>query len=155
MKFDDIKAIIDFAIAKEKEAEEFYQDLSKKTSLSASKDIFLEFARQEKKHQELLEDMEQKDISTDMAQYDLHWIQDLKRSDYVTEMEYENSMGYRDILILAMKREEKALRLYNDLLQQSNRDEHKKLFQILCQEEAKHKLKLETMYDDYMAEMGD
>ena len=24
-----------------------------------------------------------------------------------------------------------------------------------CQEEAKHKLALETMYDDYMAEMGD
>jgi hypothetical protein len=26
---------------------------------------------------------------------------------------------------------------------------------VLCQEEAKHKLALETMYDDYMAAMGD
>jgi hypothetical protein len=26
---------------------------------------------------------------------------------------------------------------------------------VLCQEEARHKLALETMYDDYMAQMGD
>jgi hypothetical protein len=26
---------------------------------------------------------------------------------------------------------------------------------VLCQEEAKHKLALETLYDDYMAKMGD
>ena len=34
-------------------------------------------------------------------------------------------------------------------------EEGKNLFKILCQEEAKHKLALETMYDDYMAELGD
>ena len=31
----------------------------------------------------------------------------------------------------------------------------RRFFKILCQEEAKHKLALESMYDDYMAEMGD
>ena len=31
----------------------------------------------------------------------------------------------------------------------------KKLFQVLAQEEAGHKLFLETKYDDYMAKMGD
>jgi rubrerythrin len=54
-----------------------------------------------------------------------------------------------------MKREEKALQLYNDLLKEVETDDAKKLFQMLCQEEAKHKLKLETLYDDYMAKMGD
>ena len=29
------------------------------------------------------------------------------------------------------------------------------VLKLLAQEEAKHKLALETMYDDYMAEMGD
>ena len=64
-------------------------------------------------------------------------------------------MGYRDILMIAMKREEKALKLYNELLQQSETEDRKKLFKMLCQEEAKHKLAFETMYDDYMAELGD
>jgi rubrerythrin len=54
-----------------------------------------------------------------------------------------------------MKREEKALKLYNQFLDQADSDEAKKLFKVLCQEEAKHKLALETIYDDYMAEMGD
>jgi rubrerythrin len=64
-------------------------------------------------------------------------------------------MGYHEMLQLAMKREEKALALYNDLLSRTEDENQKKIFQMLCQEEAKHKLKLETMYDDYMAKMGD
>jgi rubrerythrin len=57
--------------------------------------------------------------------------------------------------MLAMKREEKALQLYNDLLDKADSEDNRTLFKVLCQEEAKHKLALESMYDDYMAEMGD
>jgi rubrerythrin len=65
-------------------------------------------------------------------------------------------MAYNELLMLAMKREEKALALYNKLLREAaDTEDSKKLFKMLCQEEAKHKLSLETMYDDYMAEMGD
>ena len=55
----------------------------------------------------------------------------------------------------AMKREEKALSLYNQFQEQADTEAGKDLFKVLCQEEAKHKLALETMYDDYMAQMGD
>jgi rubrerythrin len=41
------------------------------------------------------------------------------------------------------------------MLAKAETDEQKKVFKMLCQEEAKHKLSLETIYDDYMAEMGD
>ena len=64
-------------------------------------------------------------------------------------------MAYHELLMLAMKREEKALALYNELLAKVDTPESQKIFKMLCQEEAKHKLALETMYDDYMAEMGD
>ena len=90
-----------------------------------------------------------------MQEYQLKWITDIKRSDYVVDLEYQKGMAYNEILMLAMKREEKALKLYNDFLDQADTEEGKKLFKILCQEEAKHKLALETMYDDYMAQMGD
>ena len=49
----------------------------------------------------------------------------------------------------------KALEIYNRLLDRAEGQESKNLFKILCQEEAKHKLTLETKYDDYMAQMGD
>ena len=90
-----------------------------------------------------------------MEEYQLKWITDIKRSDYLVDLDYEQGMPYNEILLLAMKREEKALKLYNDFLEQADTDEGKKLFKILCQEEAKHKLALETIYDDYMAKMGD
>ena len=64
-------------------------------------------------------------------------------------------MHYTDILRLAMKKEEKALKLYNDLMKKTDNEDVIKLFQVLAQEEAKHKGFLEGLFDDYMAEQGD
>ena len=47
------------------------------------------------------------------------------------------------------------LQMYNELLEKTDQEELKNLFKMLCQEEAGHKLKLETIYDDYMAKQGD
>ena len=155
MKFDNLEAIVDFAIEKEKEAVEFYSDISRQEKFSGSSKMFAEFADEERKHQKLLEEFKAKGVADSLNDYQLKWITDIKRSDYVVDMEYAPGMAYNDILMLAMKREEKALKLYNDFLDQADTDDGKKLFKVLCQEEAKHKLALETMYDDYMAEMGD
>ena len=70
-------------------------------------------------------------------------------------MKYEKGMHFADIVRLAMKREEKALALYNELQKKTDVDEYIRLFKILAQEEAKHKQFLERMYDDFMAEQGD
>jgi len=155
MKFDSLEAIVDFAMEKEKEAAQFYSELAKEEAFSGSKDMFLEFAREEAKHQKLLHDFKSKGFTQAMKDYKLKWIKDIKRSDYVVDLEYRKGMAYNEILMLAMKREEKALKLYNDFLKQSDSPEAQKVFKMLCQEEAKHKLSLETMYDDYMAKMGD
>jgi rubrerythrin len=77
------------------------------------------------------------------------------KSSYMVDMQYEPGMHFADILRLAMKREEKALALYNEMQRQTDKPEYVKLFQILAQEEAQHKRGLETMYDDFMAEQGD
>ena len=156
MNFEDIEAIIDFAIGKEREAAEFYQKISNdEEDFSGSKQMFAEFAAEEQKHEQILQDFKTKGITKSLKEYQLEWITDIKRSDYMVDMSYEKGMPYNEILLLAMKREEKALKLYNDFLEKTDTDESKKLFKVLCQEEAKHKLALETIYDDYMAKMGD
>ncbi len=155
MKFDSLKAAIDFAIEREKEAARIYEEAGEVESAAGSKEIFRELAREERKHREFLENIEKEDVGKGVGEYKLKWISDMHRSDYLVDLRYEKGMAYRDILILAMKREEKSLKLYNDLLRSSTIAAHKKLFKILCQEEAKHKLRLETLYDDYMAKMGD
>lgn len=146
---------MDFAIGKEKEAVAFYTGLSKEESFSGASKMFEEFAAEEQKHQKMLEEFKSRGVAVAVQGYRFKWISDIKRSDYVTDLEYRPGMGYRDILMLAMKREEKALKLYNDFLSREDSEAGKSLFKVLCQEEAKHKLALETMYDDYMAKMGD
>ena len=155
MKFESLDEIVDFAIEKEREAAEFYQSISEQESFSGTKQMFAEFAAEEKKHEDLLLKFKTTGVTESLNDYQLKWITDIKRSDYVVEMEYTPGMAYNEILMLAMKREEKALALYNDFLDKADTEAGKKLFKVLCQEEAKHKLALETMYDDYMAEMGD
>jgi rubrerythrin len=155
MEFNNLTEIIDFAIDREVEAEQFYISISEQESFAGKKEMFLEYAAEEKKHQALLEDLKSGKTGKGLDEYEFKWITDIKRSNYVHDVEYKPGMAYQDILLLACKREEVALALYNDLQAKAETDEAKKVFKILCQEEAKHKLALETMYDDFMAKMGD
>ncbi len=156
MQFENLEDIVDFAIEKEREAAAFYQHISdNEEDFSGSKKMFAEFAAEEQKHEKILQEFKAQGITKSLEEYQLKWITDIKRSDYLVDLDYEQGMPYNEILLLAMKREEKALKLYNDFLDQADTDEGKKLFKVLCQEEAKHKLALETIYDDYMAKMGD
>ena len=51
MDFNNLTEIIDFAISKEIEAEEFYLSVSEQESFAGKKQMFLEYAAEEKKHQ--------------------------------------------------------------------------------------------------------
>ena len=155
MQFENLQEIIDFAISKEIEAAAFYEEVSAQEEMSGAKDMLLEFAEQEKKHRRLLEELKTKGLVEGISEYRFKWIPDIKRSDYIVDLEYRKGMTYNELLMLAMKREEKALALYNQLLRQAEGQNAKDVFKMLCQEEAKHKLALETKYDDYMAELGD
>ena len=153
MNFKSFEELIHFAVEKEKEAVEFYENASTQEPYSGGKKIFLEFAKEERKHKALLEGFLKGDKK--IGDYKFKWVPDLKRSDYMVDLKYKKGMPYPEMLRLAMKREEKALQLYNDLASNSDKSELVKVFKMLSQEEATHKLKLETIYDDYMAKMGD
>ena len=153
MNFESIDDIIIFAIEREREAVEFYDGLSRDEKFLTAKKSFAEFADQEKKHVKLLENFAAN--KENLEKYDFKWIPDMKRSDYMVDTEYEKGMAYLEILRIAMKREEHALKLYNELQAKTDDEAFIKLFKILSQEEAKHKSILETIYDDHMAELGD
>jgi rubrerythrin len=155
MEFKDLNAIIDFAIEKEKEAADFYDTVSLEEKMSGKKEMFKEFAAEERKHLHLLEKFKDEGIGQSIKEYKLKWISDIKRSNFINDIEYRQGMPYNEMLMMAMKREEKALNLYNAMLGRIEDPHGQKILKILCQEEAKHKLVIETMYDDFIAEMGD
>ena len=150
MNFGSVDEILNFAIDKEKEAVAFYAKLAKEATRDALKQTFVSFSKEEGKHVALLSDIAGNKGKIDAYQFKN--IPDLKISDYMVEKEYEEGMPMPEILKLAMKREEKAVKLYDTLADQTDNADAKKVFKILVQEEQKHKLALESMYDDYLAD---
>ncbi|MGD9733976.1 MAG: ferritin family protein [Desulfamplus sp.] len=149
MNFKSVDDILAYAIEKENEAVQFYTELSKKEKFKSVKETFISFAKEEQKHADLLTGLG-KDKGK-VSEYELKAIPDLKISDYLVETEYKEGMFMQDILRIAMKREEAAVKLYKDLAGKTDNAEVIKVLNLLAQEEAKHKLGLETMYDDFLA----
>lgn len=138
------KEIIKFAIDKEIKAFEFYTSAKKAAKLSGAKDLFSDLAKEEVGHRKMLEKINLKRID----QLKIEKVPDLKISTYLTDTSFKPDMPYADILRMAIKMEERALKLYNQM-NKSNKDEKlNKLFTFLANEEAKHKLRLEKIYDD-------
>jgi rubrerythrin len=137
------KEIIQFAIDKEVEAFNFYTDASKNAKYSGGKDLFLSLAKEEEGHRKLLQNLNMEKV----AEKRIEKIPDLKISDYMVDVEIKPDLSYADILRIAMKREERSVKLYNDMKTSSDK-ELEKLFTFLSSEEAKHKLRLEKIYDD-------
>ena len=150
MEFGSVDEILQFAIDREKEAVQFYMDLSKDATRDALKQTFKEFAQEEGRHVKLLSDISGNRDMIDS--YEFKKIPDLKISDYMVEIDYKPGMPMPEILKVAMKREEKSVKLYSIMADQTSNEEAKKVFQILVQEESKHKLGLETMFDDYLGD---
>ncbi len=150
MEFKSVEEVIDFAVGKEKEAVSFYLSLAKEAKQASLKETFERFSKEEEKHVDLLSDMAGNQEKIDA--YEFKEVTDLKISDYMLDTEYKEGMPMSEILKLAMKREEKAVLLYTALGGHTEDEGAKKVFKILVQEESKHKLALESMYDDYLAD---
>ncbi|MCJ7497597.1 MAG: ferritin family protein [candidate division Zixibacteria bacterium] len=135
--------IILFAIRKEVEASTLYGIYSNLARNQNVKKMFRDLKNEELKHKKILEGLKKEDLS----HYQLKKIPDLKISNYSLEKDYSPDMNYQEALLLAIKREEKSVKLYQDLSKGATEPELKKMFQVLAQEESKHKLKLETEYD--------
>jgi rubrerythrin len=144
MNSGTFQAIVDFAIKKEIEAAEFYTQAAGQVKYSGTKDLFLGFAREEEGHRKLLEGVDQATI----AEARIQKIPDLRISDYLVDGELRPDIPYPEILRIAMKREERSVKLYQDLLPPDGDETLTKLFRFLIQEESKHKYQLEKIYDD-------
>jgi rubrerythrin len=138
------KEIIKFAIDKEIKSYNFYTNARQMAKYSGAKDMFSELSKEEVGHRKMLEKLDMKKIT----QAKIEKVPDLKISDYIVDAEFKSDMPYAEILRMAIKMEERALKLYNNM-NKSNKDENlKKLFSLLANEEAKHKLRLEKIYDE-------
>ncbi len=147
--FRNVDEILDFAIKEEEKARDFYLYLAKRVKRPAMKETFEEFAGEEEKHKKRLLEVKEGQRSAKEAEE----VPDMKMSDYLVDVTPSKDMDYGDALILAMKREKAAFRLYTRLSQVVTDANLSQVFKSLASEEAKHKMAFEVEYDEhYMAE---
>lgn len=136
--------IIDFAIEKENEAIDFYAQLKEKTEFKFMLESLDQLIAMEKGHVIRLQQIRTIPIS------DIHVeiTEPLKLSDYFEEPVDYNELDYPKLLLIAMKREEKARNLYTDLQKHFSDTEVRKAFMLLANEEESHKIQFEKIYDE-------
>jgi len=142
------KDVIDFAIKNEEEAYQFYTDLAAKMKQHAIKKVFEDFANEELGHKAKLQAIKEGKITPNIGEV----VIDLKIGDYLVDIEPLPDMDYQEALIVAMKQEKAAYKLYTSLAAKVTFKGLRDIFLMLAQEEAKHKLRFEVEYDELMTE---
>jgi rubrerythrin len=78
---------------------------------------------------------------------------DLKIADYLVEKQPDESMGWQDVVHIAMQRELASMNLYKNLASKVTDPCAKSLLENLAADEAEHKLFFERIWDeDILAE---
>jgi rubrerythrin len=145
-EFKHADEILIFAIEQEQRAVDFYTDLAKEAHNEEMKKVFIEFAGEEIRHKQRLTRIREEGVFTMSKQH----VTDLKIGDYIVEVKASGKMSYEDALVLAMKREKSAFKLYLTLSERAPNDQLKEIFQSLAMEEARHKLRFELEYDEFV-----
>jgi len=143
MTSSNFEEIIRFAIDKERDSVNFYQDLAEKVEDPVVKDQILKMADEERKHEKLLMNLSPKQLA--MVQQPAQ--DDIKLSNYMDDINARPDMTYRELLIIAMKREQMAYDFYAELELRASDDATRKVFTLLKGEELRHKRQIEEEYE--------
>lgn len=141
IQFNSTQEILDFAIEREREAARFYSELALRDFPSEVKKTFEDFVRVEIGHKKLLEGV--KDGKNQLKDES---VSSLQIAEVTEPAEISGNMTLVEVLAVAMKRELSAYRLYVELAAAATTPETLDIFVLLAQEEARHKLWLETEY---------
>ena len=141
-KFKSVDEVLDFAISTEIEAHNFYMKLSEFVEKPEMAKVLSDMALEELEHKVKLEAVKAGKIEVKEEE-----VGNLGIADNLEEVIPYAKMSYIDLLVMAMKNEEAALKLYTDLAIIAQEQEVKDVFLKLAQEEANHKLRFEIEYD--------
>ena len=142
MKNKELENIIGFAVEKEIEAYEFYKDAQNKVTSESLRDLFKELAEEELEHQTFLKDF----LKNDVDEIQLDEFSDFKISETIDKPVLSVEMAFSDAIALAIKNEEEAMIMYENLAKACLNEKEKNLFLGLMNMEQMHKARLEEVY---------
>jgi rubrerythrin len=145
---------LSIALKKEEDSFAFYKNAEKTVMFKPLKGLFKDLAKQEVLHKNILV-KEMKKIEGGANKVDSITkssgkgkAKDYGISKYLTPQHVRPTMGYQEALIVAMKREESAVELFDYLKSITTDAKLKKTFDELYKWEIEHLKKLEEKYDE-------
>lgn len=146
-EFESDGEILELAIAREEDANRFYLILAERVKSAEMRQVFEDLAGEELEHKARLE---LEIIKTGKVATATVRPGELEGHDDMDVALTELDIDYKDMLIMAMQKEEASFRLYVDLAGRVvNKDSHDTIL-ALAEEEVKHKLRFEIEYDNLM-----
>ena len=140
----DVKELIIKAAAEEDKSNKFYMDAIDLTEDTSARLWLKDLAGEELKHKEMLQNFD----TSKITKFEPGEIQDLHITEFLIDKDVTDIKDFQDVLIVAMKKEQKAYNFYVSMAQSSDNEDMRNLCKILAQEELKHKHKIELYYDD-------
>ncbi len=140
----NVKELVIKAAEEEDKSYKFYMDAIDLTEDAAAKLWLKELAEEEMKHKEMLQDFD----TSKITKFEPGETQDLHITEFLIDKDVTGIKDFQDVLIVAMKKEQKAYNFYVSMAQSSDNEDMRNLCKILAQEELKHKHKIELYYDD-------
>ena len=136
--------ILQFAIAREVEANQFYLALAGRVKDKQMRKIFEDLADEELEHKAKLELEVMKSGRVLPTEKKVT----IPEHEYiVSDDEQPLDMDYKDMLMLGMEKEESAFRTYINLIPDVEDEESREVLLALAEEEVRHKIRFETEYD--------
>lgn len=143
---------ISIALKKEEDSFIFYKNAEKTVQFKPLKTLFRDLAKQEVKHKSILikeaKKLEGGAKKVDKLTKGPGKTKDYGLSKYLLPQNVKPTMGYQEALIIAMKREEKAVELFDYLKSITTDKNLKNTFNTLYKWEIEHLRMLEEKYDE-------
>ena len=145
-EFKSTDEILDFAIAEEQSAADFYTNLANQVTSPSIQKMFLEFSEEELQHKNKLENLKMGSLEY----LPTAAVIDLGLGEILVDVAPTSGMDYQDALILAMKKEKAAYQMYTRLSGIASDPAVRDVLTGLANQEANHKLRFEIEYDEHV-----
>jgi rubrerythrin len=144
-QFDSIEQILDFAIDRERKAQEIYYAFARATERKSFARLLLTMADMEKEHERRLAEL--KGRRAWASAFGTPARESLAIEEPFKEIAFSPDMDYGDFLVLVIHKEEEAEKLYLRLESLASAAETRRLFRHLAGEERKHRDWAQERYD--------
>jgi len=146
-EFETVEEILELAVAREEDAHIVLMALAARMVNPDMRKVFEELAAEELEHKARLElEIVKTGRIVTESKKKLYF----EANDYAEDVGSEIDMDYKDLLTMAMQKEESSFRLYVDLASRVTDEDAYETLLALAEEEVRHKMRFEMEYDNIL-----